>query len=392
MRSSPATRFALVGFTLACVLRAAAKGLAQYECLEHFSKNQSKDFAGCVTKPCFIFVSEEPFIRLDSATRTPNHRKPFPCNKAHWQTPLLGGSVFNVMALTSAGDGALCVWGGPKCRFNKMVKFIDKAATEAPEYQFGAIGLLSEIKERLTANVAQSVSLAQEELAIFGPDPDIRDSFPFQRLVRPFRLLTWAAFAFFFAAIVIGGWCTACAFGSCSLSLRRAFHFFMDPREAVVGSAPLLTMQESLDHSPSECVRIYERRRLDRIGLFHVAKILLRLALTAMLIIFLLFYELAVVNFLFIERSRPKVQDVGNLTVDDLRRYAVEEEAATEKLWLNAVYKPGKFDQRRPPWRRCAHLEKCFDWALDEKNEVTYVVGFKSAGISRCSSAMRASA
>lgn len=380
MRRLPPALLTMAALALAFTLRSVAADLVKYKCLERFAKNETREFEDCRRKPCFIFLSEEPYVRLDRSMETDAHTKLFPCNNPRKEFPLLRGSAFNVMALTAVGDGAFCVWGGPNCRFNGMVDFIDAAADERPGYRFGATGLLLENRKRLRANVAQSVSLAQEELGIFGPLMDTRDTFPFHRLVRPFRALAWASFAVFLAAILAGAWLTSCAFGGCSLSPRRAFHFFMDPRDAVCGTAPLFSMQESLDNSPAELHRLHMRRRTDRMSAFNVANNLLRLSLGSMLVIFLLFYELAVVNFLFIEQSRPNVRDVRSLPRAELGRYAVEEKAGTEDVWHSAVYTPGKFPPDQPPWRRCPNLSVCFDWALDPNDEVQFVVGFKSAG------------
>lgn len=382
MRGPHNARRVLAGMLMYGLLCIGTAELAKFGCLETFTQaNRSREFDKCRQTPCFIFLSEPPYIRLDRDMKSDMESKVFPCGNPRGTFKRLRGSAFEVMKKTSAAN-ALCVWGGPKCRFNAMVDFIDKAADEEPDYMFGATGLLQENTARLRKNIVQSISLVQEVLAIFGPQISEREVFPFERLKKPFRPMAWVTFALFFLAILMGAWLTACAFDGNAWSPRRMFHFFMDPRDTVQGSVPMLTLQESHDKTQAQCARIYATRVTDRLSLYKVARLMLRMSITAMIVIFLLFYELSVVNVLFREQSKPKVRDVSALSKEQLKEYAVEENAGTEHVWNTTVYTKGKYNtSSQLPWKRCSNLAQCFDWALDKSNDVKYVVGFQSAGV-----------
>lgn len=348
-----------------------------------------EEFEACITKPCFIFLSEPPYVLLDRRMETPADSRLFPCGRPKKLFKRLAGSAFEVMAQSDVviDQDAQCVWGGPTCQFNEMVNIIDFHAKHNPDHRFGATGLLLENKGRLRVNVSQSVSLMQEELTIFGEPSDKREMLPVARLLLPFHYMTWFSFAIFSLLLGFFGVITARVFGprapKYSQILQNTFHFYMDPREAVAVSAPHLGLVDSADLTQSECDQVEFERISDRFLSYKVVRLLMRIAVSAMIVIFLLFYEVAVVNYLFIEQSKPKLRDVQQLSKEDLKMYAVEKLAATEQVWHQTTYQVGKYKNNTAnyPWKRCKDLKECFDWALDEKNPVKFVVGFKSAGM-----------
>lgn len=66
---------------------------------------------------------------------------------------------------------------------------------------------------------------------------------------------------------------------------------------------------------------------------YGLAMALYRIAVLASLGIFLLFYEMAVVNFLFQEDDVKLVGGVTSLSRDKLKHYAVLEDSALEEVW-----------------------------------------------------------
>lgn len=87
---------------------------------------------------------------------------------------------------------------------------------------------------------------------------------------------------------------------------------------------------------------------------------------------FLLFYEMAVARFLFVEQSRPSLKDVSDLTREQLREYSVEENAATEDTWNRTVFGNGEQyandSEAAYPWHRCSTNSECFDWVLNKED------------------------
>lgn len=342
------------------------------ECLSRLSTNEA-EFGRCREQPCFIFISEPPYVRLDKSMVNASQSELFPCGEPRSRYRYLRGSAFDVMQRTDVGNRSLCVWGGPNCQFNQLVDFVDVAATKYPGYQFGVTGLLLENSQRLRANITQSISLLQEELAFFGPARGIRDPFPFYQLVRPFRVQAWLLWIGACATVCLSFWVTACVFGPAPMTPCALFTFLMDSKAGVAAGVGNIGNPEAR-----------ERLIAESLSRFHVARLMLRISVSAMCVIFLLFYEIAVVNFLFIENNKAFVRNIRGLSLKSLRQFSVEENAATEDVWNAATHTPEKYDFADPasfPWKRCKNLTQCFDWAIDPENPVKFVVGFESGGL-----------
>lgn len=348
------------------------------ECLARFKTNP-EEFSDCTKKPCFLFLSQPPYVRLDSRMQSHEQSLLFPCGEPRRHFKFLRGSAFEVMQRTKMGNTSLCVWGGPRCQFNQMVNFIDVQASVNSSYRFGATGLLLENSKRVRQNIIPSVSLLKEQLAFFGPVRGDRDPFPFDQLVRPFEANAWLLWVAACALVSASFWLTACVFGRAPMTPCALIYFLMDTRAGVRASTiwPAAT-------PPEERTAEFEKRVVQRFAQFKMARMFLRIAVSAMCVIFLLFYEIAVVNFLFIENAKLLKRDVRELSERDLREFSVEEGAATEDVWNRTVYKRGKYDASSSlgfPWKRCKTLTQCFDWATDEENDVKFVVGFQSGGM-----------
>lgn len=149
---------------------------------------------------------------------------------------------------------------------------------------------------------------------------------------------------------------------------------------------------------------------------YGLAMALYRIAVLASLGIFLLFYEVAVVNFVFQEQVVKLSRSVTELSREDLERYAVLRNSALEDVWsrtgkdlyfyrnkcgfvrewvecesdsFNIIVdtatvnlKEAKNDgtDETIPWHRCATVTECFDWALDNDHPVDYIVSFEAVG------------
>ncbi len=109
-----------------------------------------------------------------------------------------------------------------------------------------------------------------------------------------------------------------------------------------------------------------------------MARRLLQVALSATAVVFLLFYEIAVVNFLFIEQSKPRIQSVEKLSAEKLRHYSIQKNAATEVVWHRTVDPDGRYNESTYPWQRCVTEIECFDWIRNGSAKL--FVGFKTIG------------
>lgn len=374
------------GASASDLARIARQAANKNPCLRRFSPD-NKDFDTCRERPCFIFLREEPYIRIDPRMQRDDQTVVFNCSNPTAVFKGLGGTAFEVIRRTAANQSA-CVWGGPECLFGQMVNFIDETRKnpQTRDYQFAATGLLLENADRVREHIIPTISLIKEELVIFGVDRSgpTRPRFPLAQIVHPFKYSTWGAFAGFFWAIVFTAIAAFFAFGSRPVSLRAVAAFYVHgySDSAVACTTRPPESKALLESSPEEVEREYAQRVVKRLATYKVAKRLIRIAISSMIVIFLLFYELAVAQFLFVEQKKPNLKDVRTLTRENLMEYSVEKDAATENTWHRTVFAPGKYkdDPESFPWKRCSTNSECFDWALDPSNPVRYVVGFKSAG------------
>eukprot|EP00171_Calliarthron_tuberculosum_P003067 IDg3067t1 len=99
---------ALAALSLAVVC--AANGADQ--CVKNFY-NEPGRFKVCETNPCFVFISEQPFVFLDNEKmKTDNDVQPFKCtDRADY--PNLKGPFFELVQRIPALRNASCIWGGP---------------------------------------------------------------------------------------------------------------------------------------------------------------------------------------------------------------------------------------------------------------------------------------
>ncbi len=305
------------------------------KCLNRFNTHPG-DFKECKTNVCFIFLREEPFVMLDKRMTSDAHAVLFPCRTPRSKFPQLHGAAFSVMQMTDARN-ALCVWGGPRCLFNDMVDFIDR---HSPEYQFSASGLLTETSWRRGEVEPSwpSVSIVTEQLVIVGPSKGMKkrkNPFPIYNVLRPFRFNAWALFISFLVVIALFAFWTAFVFGPRERTPRNFYYFFFCdyPKHAVAATTPALTAAESMDSTVEEMEAMFLKRVAYRMSSYKVARRILQLAVSLVVVIFLLFYEMAVVHFLFIESKKPIVQNPKALSKEELKGYSIEENAATEKVW-----------------------------------------------------------
>ncbi len=355
----------------------AANNRSSSGCLRRFASHEN-EYRACLTKPCFIFLQEEPFINLDPSMTADIHTQVFPCHSPRSKFKLLSGIAFDVMDKTAARD-AMCVWGGPDCLFNNAVNFISEQAHRRPLYKFAFTGLLLELSERRRDTILQSISIVQEDIAIFGPRVRTGNPFPLWRLVRPFEQSAWGLWIALIVAFSAFFWITVKIFSPRPLNFRTLLDFITDDHSAAPkpSSSPSLPYH-SIDTMPDDPEPQTNLTLMDRALTYKVARRLLKTAIGAASLVFIGFYDIAVVNFLFIQMSAPVVKDLSRLTEEELRYFSVEKNAATEDVFIRKVY-----GDKRPlklPWKRCDSENLCFDWALDKSNETKYVVTFRSTG------------
>lgn len=282
-------------------------------------------FEPCKSQLCFIFLRQDPFVRLDNvrhgddrlvfnATDTiedqSKSQTPFKCSDPDSAFPGLEGIAFDL--LKRVGGDALCMWGGDTCTFNNLVQYTRKKSGDG--YQFGITGLLLETEERQCFHEA-STPILDETLLIIGrntpDDPLFRGTL--SQLHGPFEPRTWLVFGSTAIAFLVVSVATAVFVsrdGGTFCSGIMAV-FTGDHNEAVMSEneqdeSQLLRMEPSSRENPA-------------IVTFRMSRTFFAFAVLAFFGIFALFYELAAVrthqiSYLFCFSTSCEIRNGQTLT------------------------------------------------------------------------------
>lgn len=325
--------------------------------------------------PC-LFLSPQ-FINLNLTVTTDQKQTLFRCKHYSSQSaiPGLSGIAFDLHNETSSRD-SFCVWGGSECRFNRLVDFI---ALRAPDkYRFAVTGLLLETPGRQIRHDA-SAALLDNSMIIIGRRSETTSKllYPLEQLRRPFRLSTWGVFLGMVGIFATLALIIAIRFDPKGGRMRTLFFIFagergedriqdkqdeniqsplvesVAPPEAIVADhsdhenrSPAANGEISVDMkieieetTPQiEIAQSQELEALERevpsISTRYWAVInFFRLSFGAFVLIFVLFYEVAVVNFLFQQSQVTINQPVKSLSREELEKYSVLKASALEDVW-----------------------------------------------------------
>lgn len=398
---------------------AASSGWRGTKCMGRFVM-RPQDFKKCETTTCWLFLQEPPYIVLDERMKTAgiDAEIPFPCASPPSSFSRLHGAAFEIMQLTPAKN-ATCAFAGPECSFNKLVEFIEATSKANPRIKLAMTGLLLETEGRLSIYVVPSISLMQEEMVVIGLRAGAvrQEWWPLKKMVDPFQDAAWGVFAGVIMLLAVYCLLFAGLFGPRPASIHNLFYFYLgDFNEADIatniappnpadaneqtstqaattgGVSGLLGKLRSYatgssrqdppstpDNSEAAMHDAYVKRVSNKLAAYRVCIRLLAMSMGAVVVIFLIFYEMAVVNALFVEQTVPFEKSLKNLSEDELRHFSVQKDAATESVFRSIVDPGGKYSEPYP-WGRCLTEEQCFNWVLNGSHVVDKYVGFKTIG------------
>lgn len=350
-------------------------------------KQFPQEYEVCKNSICYLFLQEPPFIFLDpkqfnSSAEAIQLQKPFRCGDPASFHPSLGGIAFELHRVTSSRD-YYCMWAGhgSNCTFNQLVDYTQIQADEG--YQFGITGLLLETPQRQCHHEA-SAPLIDNSVIIIGRrnTESQKGQDALKQLIRPFNWATWLIFLLVVVVFVSVCFTIAVRFHVFrGRSLVTAFFIFTGERDEAMAyeaqthaSRHLVSPSKSSNH----LYNISESSDIVFATKYGLSMTLYRIALVAFLGIFILFYEVAVVNFLFQQQSLFISQSVRALTAEELKKYSVLKGSALENVWNATVnsQENQKFEGDNVPWARCDSATQCVNWTESGRSDfdVTFEV------------------
>lgn len=161
-------------------------------CLPSLTSNPQR-FEVCLTKECFIFIDEPPFVFVPEDIDKNLGEKPFRCVEHLKYSKDLYGAWFDIIKDMPELLDAYCVFGGNDCTFKSMVEFVN-TSTSPTKHRWIAGGLLFVLPQRIQHNVLPSAALLSDRLLVIGPPLNgIGFKAAWNTISRPFTLLAWVA-------------------------------------------------------------------------------------------------------------------------------------------------------------------------------------------------------
>lgn len=316
-----------------------------FDCDSNYHPEET-DMSGCLTRlqrqpseyevcrddsdtTCFIFLKEPPFVSISVEPKDLNETEkdklmtPFRCKDHASQTPTITGIAMELHDLTVSSDD-YCMWGGllEKCSFNQLVDFIEVMAGESYRYRFAVTGLLLETPQRKCRHDA-STPIVDNSMIIIGKQSHGKlPKSAWKQLIEPFDWSSWSVFGFF-----------ALLFIMFSLAIGVRFHVFRGRSLVTAIFFFAGERHQRVDHETD----LYGENAVK--GSTFTAKYglvmtLIRYAFIAFVGIFVIFYEVSVVNFLFMQEELSLPTPISKLDAPQkLTDFAVLRDSALEDVW-----------------------------------------------------------
>lgn len=328
-------------------------------------------FNVCKTNVCFIFKWEGPMVMFDKSIVFEEENKtrfqiPFKCGQPSDWHPSLAGYAIELHKRTSTRN-EYCVWAGnpSECTWNGLVDFTGAMARRG--YQFAITGPMLETAQRKCEHYSSGPWLDNPMIIIGRNEPPaIRLGDQISQLVKPFSPGTWITICVVLLLIVILSFILVNVFHvSGSNSLFTAYMLLIGDREQALlfgrshgkrkkgrrkscfnmfwlsrrstknPNASEIRQSNASSRSESEVCSIDLVAETEQYrSQYNVATSLFRFALICFAGLFFLFYEAAVVQFLFHQRRIEITKSVTTLSDEELRSFAVMGDSALEDIWL----------------------------------------------------------
>ena len=303
-----------------------------------------QEFDVCRTKECIVFRLEVPWIWIDTKRmNSSEHQQPFPCSQYSEKYENLYGPFFDILKQMPPLNDSLCVWGGNDCTYDDMVSFVQRTTSRVEKYKFMTGGLLFNLRYRMNSPLSiPSVPLMEDHLIIIGPRNDDRMSWAsaWDALWRPFTTKAWAMLIFTLLSVVfLRVWI------SYHFTTPFTWHHF---RDNLLG-----------DYIHSHTAPIYQRptdvpvaRHLDPAELRRLNSYTTN-GVKMLFILVLLYYEIAVVDFVFQNRT----ERVDSLSPS---QFVITENTTMEQIFVDEFLRSNKNENRRANRQGCRGNTVCW--------------------------------
>eukprot|EP00178_Gracilaria_changii_P027636 TRINITY_DN897_c0_g1_i5.p1 TRINITY_DN897_c0_g1~~TRINITY_DN897_c0_g1_i5.p1 ORF type:complete len:412 (-),score=55.54 TRINITY_DN897_c0_g1_i5:62-1297(-) len=334
----------------------------------HTNLRQYEVCTGDSNTTCYLFLHQPPFVMFNQpqffndSAHAQQLQRPFRCGSYTQQFVEqggIGGISMRLHALTSSSDD-FCMWVGHSsdCKFSDLVQFVSTMGDSG--YRFAISNGLIDIPAR-RCRCEPGAPLLRDSVVIYGSTSRSEKAFaPIVQVLLPFHMGSWLLLGLMLLLLLLLRYAIAFKYG-CFRGRRCSSCLLV-----LVDNLESLLSDQNVDASEARDARL--------------ALTLFRTGVVALVAIFALFYEVAVVNFLFQQSHASIRKHIGSLTQEELRQFAVPARTALEEVWKAHAKQGGKqlLFSVDSPWKQCASMEQCFEWLNNGKTK--FVVSFGMRG------------
>lgn len=295
-----------------------------------------------------------------------------------------------------------CYLGDDTCGFQAMIDWMENG--DGKDYKLIFLGAIMETPSRRSGSSQASASIVDDELAIVKRDVKNRESGGIIHafvLMDPFDKGVWVAAILTLTSIV-------CA----AVLLKFSKPFAREGQRKEAGGGVLKKVFDGMDTISRALIMVFgigswdeeqdncaaednaergphasslltvdehgDKRMSWRWGVHKLVKLLLSLTIAMYFIIWVLFYNAALTNFLFQGNQGSTDRAVNKLTDVELRNYTILKDSGAEEAWSEIQEEnTGTYS----PWKTCLNFEECFDVVI--KSEFRFLIVQKSIALNK---------
>lgn len=293
--------------------------------------------------------------------RTDEQSRLFPCKNRKHLYPRIGGAIWKIHA--EMNFDALCVWGGPQCTYNGMVKFVNdrSADPQTKNYQFGITGLSAQLSSRMTNYTKPTITIF--ELPVILIKSTAREQSTtidaFYTIAQAFEPISWAVIVAFELSLF-----------SLAYLVSIRFTGSYNPAVALLYIISDNCIDSATHGNESDSVAV----RRTKHKMHRASMRLISVALGLIVAVVAVFYEVAEVNFIFSPADTILPKPLTDFSDAELSHFSALRSSALMHALATAVdpYKK-RFPNKTYPWYGCRPATECYRKLIDPKDKVNYM-------------------
>lgn len=327
----------------------------------------------CNTTECFVMLPQPPYVIIPDQLKRVSLKQGFRCLDG--KKAGVDGVIISLLSNLTVWKGDEQCYVGEGCTFGEMVDWV---AAGTRLVMLGA--MIRTPERRRMENITMGVSIVDDELVVVGQRELAEDSGLGREwaLLSPLDPRVWIAAAGCFALCVVAVAIlkyskplfeedlTAEEGASKKLNdkVLEWIKSFMRGVGAVFGFPHFAgnRVQHQVDGANISTLAVVNGERLVRtswrLGIYNLSVLLLSFVVAAFFVMWILFYQASLTNYLFQQAETPLGRSVRSLNDAELRNYSVLDNSGVSQAWAGVQLEN---TMGYEPWQKCDTIQGCFE-------------------------------